>query len=99
MPAHHARSIEFPFWERAACLLALGLAPFALQLGATNLTGDLSLLGMHHTDIYLGPETALRSSGASSGTLASRAWGRGDDPLPACVAGKQYSRYFVCVFY
>jgi len=58
--------------------------PFALRLGATQLTGGLALVDMRYTDIYLGYELLFRSPGAGPDTLSSRVRGGGVIPCHAC---------------
>lgn len=82
MPAQHARLIGSPFWEYAAlptrARVHLGWIPtstsalqFALRLGATQLAGDLTLVGVYYTNIYQGHETGFGSPGAGPGTRSS----------------------------
>jgi hypothetical protein len=99
MPAHHARLIQFPFWEHAASPARTWAGPFASRLGATQLTGGLALVGMYDTNICLVYETLFGSLGAGPGTRFSRFSGVGVIiPLPRVlqVSGCIQSVYIYC---
>ena len=59
-----------------ATRLVLGPSPLLSQLGTTQVSQGLALLYIMSTDMYLGFDTSLVSSGTSPVTLASGGEGR-----------------------
>ena len=90
LPAHHARLIEFPFWECTASPTHAWVHPFASRLGATQSTRALALIGTYYTNIHLGYETLFGSPGAVPGTLSSRVGGAGINPLATRATGEHW---------
>ena len=90
---------DFLFGNMRLPLLAPGLAPFALRLGATQWTRGLALTGMYCTNTYLGYKTLFGSPGTCPGTTPPGFRGWGNDPITTRATGEQLFRYLVDLFY
>ena len=88
---------NFLFRNGMATGLTLGPSPFLSHLGATQVSQGLALLYIMSTNMYLGFDTILVSSGVSLVTLTSG--GGGKKMLVACATGRQLLIPFKGVIY